>query len=465
METWHKLILLILGTYLLFKLLVNISYMFNYQNEIYYQNLTSISKHQVPNWYEEAKFGIKIHWGLYSIPCFAPKLLKNENRTEWSSKNPSSEWYINTMSFQDSETKKYHEKYYKNEDYYESFIPKFQNSLKNWIPSLLINSIFESEVKYLILNVKSHDGWKLWDSSIRKFRGNIQRNIVNEMSKHSRKKNLNFGVSLSGLDLSICPSCNKERYNNALNDNNHKDSINIELKELFMNDVDLVYIDHSFPPNINDLEIISLFYNKNKDGIINDKVSKSWSDIQTFDYNEPTFIPNKKWELNIPFGNSNGYNFNEGRDELIDDFDLLELLIRVVSRNGNLVLNVGLNPSGYLPEIQSEKLINIGKWLKRYGEAIFYSKPWKISDLALENVKLYFTQNIERNIVFIFIIMRDDKLNQIEIPKSIFGNEERNYFVRSINDRLKKVEETEDKIKIEFENFQGKKIFILKISK
>lgn len=467
MNKWIIFFLSFFGIFLLFKFVGNISYLYNYQKTSFYPNLTSISKHKIPDWYNDVKIGIKINWGLYSIPCFAPKLSKYENRTEWSFKNPSTDWYINTMNFQGSETQKFHEKYYKNNGYFDQFTNEFQESVKNWIPSLLISSLLDSGAKYVILNVKSHDGWKLWPNygNFAKTKGSIQRNIVNDFLKHSTKQNLYFGVSYSALDLSQCPKCDKYQYYEKINQIDHQETITNDLKELIINDLDLLYIEHSQLQLSNDMDIVSYYYNKKNSGIINDKLSNSWKDVETFEYEEPNFIPLWKWELQIPFGKSNGFNFNEGRYDLIDDFDLIETLIRVVSRNGNLVLNIGLNPKGYIPEAHLEKLQKFGKWLKRYGESIYESKPWKIPEITINNVKLYFTQNIEKNIIFIFVVMRDDKVNHIEITKEIFGNEDRHYFLRMISGRFDNVIEDNKTLKIEFQKFHGKRIFVLKLTK
>ena len=81
-------------------------------------NKESVSKHQVPEWFHDAKLGIMIHWGLYSVPAYAPVGLKypddirKRGIEEYLKNNPYAEWYLNTLRISGSSTQKYHSETY-----------------------------------------------------------------------------------------------------------------------------------------------------------------------------------------------------------------------------------------------------------------------------------------------------------------------------------------------------------------
>ena len=100
----------------------------------------SIEKHEVPDWFHDAKFGIFIHWGLYSVPAFAiTGIDMMENMQKYGMEahfknNPYAEWYLNTMKIEGSPTQEYHNKTYGKDFSYYDFIPMFNEALKSWNP-------------------------------------------------------------------------------------------------------------------------------------------------------------------------------------------------------------------------------------------------------------------------------------------------------------------------------------------
>ncbi|GAH44097.1 unnamed protein product [marine sediment metagenome] len=99
----------------------------------------SISKHEVPEWYHDAKLGIFIHWGLYSVPAFAVtgmdlvESMKKGLEMHFKN-NPYAEWYLNTLRIPDSPTQKYHYESYGENFSYDDFVPIFNEAIKKWNP-------------------------------------------------------------------------------------------------------------------------------------------------------------------------------------------------------------------------------------------------------------------------------------------------------------------------------------------
>ena len=107
----------------------------------YEPNIKSVRKHKVPDWFHDAKLGIFIHWGIYSVPAFAPTSQGSisesmEKGQEYHFKNnPYAEWYLNTMKIKDSPTQKHHNKVYGKDFTYFDFIPEFNQAIEKWDPN------------------------------------------------------------------------------------------------------------------------------------------------------------------------------------------------------------------------------------------------------------------------------------------------------------------------------------------
>jgi len=133
--------------------------------------------------------------------------------------------------------------------------------------------------------------------------------------------------------------------------------------------------------------------------VIDDRFGVPHSDFTSPEYAKLDQISPKKWEECRGLGLSFGYNRAEGEAETIAPKDLIELLVDIVSKNGNLLLDVGPEADGTVPPIQLDRLEKLGAWMKQNGEAIYGTKPWtrangttSQSDAAGKPIELRFTQ-------------------------------------------------------------------------
>ena len=130
--------------------------------------LEALKARQRPEWYDNAKLGIFIHWGVFSVPAWAPygkdyqTLIKRKGYKYQIAHNPYTEWYPNTMQIEGSPSHKHHvETYGENFSYYD-FIPKFTEAsakmdAENWA------DLFEKAgARYSVMVTKHHDGYTLW---------------------------------------------------------------------------------------------------------------------------------------------------------------------------------------------------------------------------------------------------------------------------------------------------------------
>jgi alpha-L-fucosidase len=130
-----------------------------------------------------------------------------------------------------------------------------------------------------------------------------------------------------------------------------------------------------------------------QDGVINDRFSAPFADYTTPEYAKYDKITEKKWESCRGLGFSFGYNQVEGPEQVIAPDKLVALLVDIVSKNGNLLLNIGPKSNGTISEIQLDRLHKLGGWLQVNGEAIFGSRPWvRASSTAPDGTDVRFTR-------------------------------------------------------------------------
>jgi len=216
----------------------------------------------------------------------------------------------------------------------------------------------------------------------------------------------------------------------------------IELIDKFKPEI--LWNDISYPRKAKIFEIIAHYFNSVPNGVVNDRwarypkwfkilpntlilkkiinsLSKSVIKKEGFqggppkefsNFSTPEYRPNYnltryKWEATRGIGRSFGYNQMETIDHFLTVKELIHYFIDIVSKNGNLLLNVGPMADGTIPEIQKERLTGLGKWIKVNGEAIYGSRPWKRAEGITENgISLRFTR--KGNFLYVFIL---DKLN------------------------------------------------------
>ena len=403
----------------------------------------SIKKHEVPIWFHDAKLGIFIHWGLYSVPAFAVtgvninETIKKEGLGANFRKNPYAEWYLNSLRIPDTPTQKYHIETYGKDFAYDDFIPMFNEAIKKWNPNEMVNTFKKAGAKYVVLVTKHHDGFLMWPSKYpnpKKKNYHASRDVVGELTKVVKSQGLKMGFYYSGaLDWSFNLKPIKDLIsflNNGPMDSEYVEYVNNHWHELIDRYEPLIlWNDIGYPPGTNIFELFAYFYNKFPDGLVNDRwmqVSKglrklvkfppiralinwiakrstekgdaSLPTVHHYDFSTPEYssfkrIVEDKWECTRGIGNSFGFNEFESEKDYLTSEELIRMLIDIVSKNGNLLLNVGPMADGTIPEIQKKRLLDLGKWLEVNGEAIYGTRPWiRAEGKTLDNFEVRYTQ-------------------------------------------------------------------------
>ncbi len=401
-----------------------------FADTVYLPTTESLSKRKTPSWFNEAKLGIFIHWGLYAVPAWAETKVSVETAKDWKyfyKHNPYAEWYMNTLKIKDSPTSHYHkQKYGQQFDYYD-FIPIFNQENKQWKPDEWVNLFLEAGAKYIVLTSKHHDGFRLWHSNIpnpmyAQQPLNAERNIVAELEKAARSKGLKFGLYYSGgLDWTFYRTPITNLYPDLFQSKptsiayaSYAENHLYELIYQFRPDV--LWNDISFPDLSNQLSIFSELVNHNPLAVINDRWGKhsELTDFITPEYKVMDTICHQKWETCRGIGYSFGYNQNETAQEMLSPDALIDMFIDIVSKNGNLLLNVGPKADGSIPASQALRLTELGKWLKINGEAIYASYPYHTAGDKIEDgTRIRFTQ--KPNQLFVFLLEKPNQ-NKFIIP-------------------------------------------------
>ena len=388
----------------------------------------SLRKHPVPDWFHDAKFGIFIHWSLSSVPAYAPvsdreiwQIAAEEGIEGQLKNNPYAEWYLNTMKIEGSPTSKYHRETYGEDFSYDDFVPVFNRESRKWNPAEWAALFKKAGARYAVLVTKHHDGFPLWPASrMNPFKGKgyrAERDIVGELTRAVRSEGLRMGVYYSGgLDWTFqtVPISNAATYlTNGPATCEYARYVDSHFRELIEKyEPDILWNDICYPPDGDYLKLFADFYNSNPEGVVNDRWMKypkrgrwamtrpplkniiNWvgnrlmnaegvssplpahADFLTPEYKTLGEISEKKWECTRGIGYSFGYNRMENPGHYLKAEEAVRMLVDIVSKNGNLLLNVGPRADGSIPDGQIECITGIGKWLDVNGEAIYGTRPW-----------------------------------------------------------------------------------------
>jgi len=385
----------------------------------YEPKLESIRKHPVPEWYHNAKLGIFIHWGLYSVPAWAPltgelgEVVAKEGWAAWFAKNPYAEWYMNSIRIEGSPSHQYHVETYGEDFSYFDFVPLFNEATQGWDPTSWAALFKKIGARYVVLTTKHHDGFLLWPSRHPnpKIEGYFsRRDLVGELTEAVRAEGLRMGLYYSGgldwtfndtviRDIGDIPAAIPQGADYVEYATNHW----LELIERY--EPSILWNDIAYPAAADLKKLFAYYYNRVPDGLVNDRFTQrfEFSDQAIggsihFDFRTPEYasfgeITDFKWEATRGIGYSFGYNRNEGPENYLSVQELVHSFVDIVSKNGNLLLNVGPMADGTIPEMQRERLLGLGRWLEVNGEAIFDTRPWVTAEGSTdEGTPVRFTQ-------------------------------------------------------------------------
>ena len=398
----------------------------------------SIRTHEVPQWFDDAKLGIFVHWGLYSVPAWATPIgeLGSIDWAKWFMNNPYSEWYLNSLRIDGSPTQEHHRNTYGNDFEYMDFVPQFNREVENWDPIAMASLFAEAGARYVVLTTKHHDGFTLWPSEVENpnlpaDRRSCSRDIVGELTSSVKSAQMRMGFYYSGgLDWSFNPEpVNKldEVWSTIIHTQEFADYADAHWRELIQKyDPTILWGDIGYPEQSDLARIVADFYNTHPDGVINNRfeIRKEGAPSRHHDFTTPEYakmdaITDYKWETCRGLGYSFGYNRVETEEHTIGEAELIHLLADITSKNGNLLLNAGPMADGTIPAIQASRLRALGAWLGKNGEAIYGTRPWgRATGETADGIPVRFTS--KGNAVYA-ILLGQPKSKEVALDLGVTG--------------------------------------------
>ncbi len=367
--------------------------------QTYKPNWESLDSRPTPQWYKDAKFGIFIHWGLYSVPAWGPK-------------GSYAEWYLNGINHGDSLRLAYHKEKFGEEFPYRKFASLFKTEKYN--PDDWADLFKQSGAKYVVLTSKHHDGFCLWPSPQSNGYNSVEsaakRDLLGDLTHSVRSAGIKMGFyySLYEWDNPLYPADVKKYVDNYMLPQ-FKDVVQRYEPSIIFSDGEWDRSSDQWRSE----EFLSWLYNESnapKDVVVNDR----WGSDTRFThggYYSTEYDPNsgslneqfieRGWEECRGIGMSFGYNQNEGPEDYMTSEALIRLLVDIVSRGGNLLLNIGPKSDGTIPKIMSDRLLDIGSWLSNNGEAIYGTTVNRIT--RSDNSEVKFTLSKDRRTLFAFV--------------------------------------------------------------
>jgi len=331
-------------------------------------------------WWDDAKFGMFIHWGVYSVPAgiYNGKEIPGIG-----------EWIMNRGKIPVAEYRKYSAKF---------------NPVK-YDPDAWVKMAKDAGMKYIVITSKHHDGFALFDSKVTDWdvvdATPYGKDLLKPLAEACRREGIKLGFYYSEAQDWVHPggSAANGRWDSSQNGSMDEYIKNIavpQVEEILSNygEVDILWWDTPVDMNKERAEKFLPVLAKHPKLITNNRLGGGISgDTETPEqFIPPTGFPDRHWEVCMTMNDTWGYKSNDHNWKSTKD--LVLKLSDIVSKGGNFLLNVGPTSEGEIPKPSIERLKQVGEWMKVNQEAIYGTKaspfpylPW--GKATLKGQKLY----------------------------------------------------------------------------
>ena len=339
------------------------------------QSWKALNQRGYPQWFSDAKLGIFVHWGLYSVPAYA-------------SPEGYAEWFYRGLMVGDTARRGVMSQYADTslpvlEQYRE--LTKYWKA-ERWNPDEWAALFKDAGARYVVLVTKHHDGFCLWDSPQQPQWNSVTSgprcNIVEELTSAVRKQGMRMGFYYSLPEWTNPRHIWMQDPDSLIGD--YVDNYMVpQFKELVSRySPSLIFADGDWQNSAEQFrsaELIDWYYRTVGDSAI---VNNRWGGgtqhgFKTPEYSSAILDTLTPWAECRGIGRSFGYNRNESPENYLGDGELIRHFCELVAHGGGLTLNVGPMADGTIPELQRQRLLSLGHWLKVNGEAIYGCRPWR----------------------------------------------------------------------------------------
>lgn len=351
--------------------------------------------HDVPDWYRDAKLGFFIHWGIYSVPAWAETEATTAVEDAYTH-HRYAEWYANTVRIPGGGARAMHEERFGLGTSYEDLADRW--SVPNGAVERLIEQIAATGAQYVVPTTKHHDGFCLWETPTTPFNAGARgprRDLVAAIHDEVRRRRMRFGVYFSGAhDWHVADfppiESDTDLFRSRRNDAAFARYAASQLEELVDRfEPDLLWNDIDWPDagkaddEFGLAAMLRRYFDRVPHGTINDRWGVPLHGFHTREYMHVDGIPEHPWESTRGLGRSFGINEAEGPEESLSGEELVRLLVDVVARGGNLLINVGPRADGSIPEVQAAAMQGLGAWMGEHARFVLGTRPWlRVDDRA-----------------------------------------------------------------------------------
>jgi len=349
--------------------------------QTYQPNWNSLNTRKMPAWFQQDKFGIFIHWGTYSVPAYAP-VIPNSGYSY-------AEWYWWRLHEKQKDFIAFHNTVYGSTFEYPQFEKNFKAELFD--PAQWADVFKASGARYVVLTSKHHEGYCLWNSAEADRSWGRPWNAVTGTPKRDLLGDLTTAVRAAGLRMGYYYSLyewfnplwrsDKKRYVTEHMTPQFKDLVTRYKPSVIFSDGEWELSDTAWQSEA----LLAWLFNESPvkaEVIINDR----WGSNTRGKNTGATYTTSEYgsgmdasvvWEESQGIGHSYGYNRAEKLDDYKTSNELILMLMDIVARGGNLLLDIGPTADGRIPVIMQQRLTDMGAWLQRNGEAVYGTSAWK----------------------------------------------------------------------------------------
>jgi alpha-L-fucosidase len=327
----------------------------------------------LPGWWDGCRYGMFVHANLATVPAFSP--VHEYADWYWSHLEPKADVVLHPTSPL-PEVMAWHAEHWPGVAF-DDFAPML--TYERFDADAFAELARDAGMRYMVPVTKHHDGFCFWDSALTdrtSINTGPRRDVISELAAACDRASLRFGLYYSLLDWSRAAYPDPDAYVDAY----MRPQIR-ELVERFAPSILWGDGHWGHPPFVwRSDEIVGEYYEAmarlGLEGAVNDRFWASHADFMVYEYDVPDHVPDRPWELCRGLSYSFCVNHAEEPDDYLDGAAVVAMLVETVAKGGHLLLNVGPEADGTIPEIQSRALRDAGGWINAHADVVHESQPF-----------------------------------------------------------------------------------------